>query len=185
MPPGVVTGMVLAIVGMVLVLVGLSIAFYDVGGNAWDLIDSDAQFAYIIALVIFAILAMVFSIIIFWVRQHAFLQIIRATGILGIILPIILWLHGYAYLASDIDWDFGRAFDIMGFGVGWIIAMIGGIFFLIAAQMIAKDVPFGPRAPTPPGYYQQPPQQPAYQQPQQPAYQQPPQQPPQPPPGTP
>ncbi len=68
MPPGVVTGMVLAIVGMVLVLVGLSIAFYDGGGNAWDLIDSDAQFAYIIALVIFAILAMVFSIIIFWVR---------------------------------------------------------------------------------------------------------------------
>ncbi|MFQ5883930.1 MAG: hypothetical protein ACE5IO_02385 [Thermoplasmata archaeon] len=186
MPPGVVTGMVLAIVGMVMVLIGLSISFYEVPLNAWDAIGQDAQFAYIIVLVIFAILAMVFSIIIYWVRQPAFLQIIRATGILGIILPIILWLHGYAYAASWYDGDFGAAFEAMGFGFGWIIALIGGVFFLIAAQMIKNAIPFAPHAPIPPaqpGYYQQPPQQPTYQPPQD--YQQPPQQPPQPPPGTP
>lgn len=178
MPPGVITGMVLAIVGLVVVLIGLSIDFYDGGGTAWEMIDLDAQFAYIIVVVIFAILAMVFSIIIWWVRQSAFLQIIRATGILGIILPIIMWLHGYAYFASNYGADFGTAFETMGIGFGWIIAMIGGIFFLIAAQMIKKDIVFAPRAPVAqPGYYQQPPQQPAYQQP--------PQQPPQPPPGTP
>lgn len=177
-PPGVITGMVLAIVGLVLVLVGLSIDIYVGGGNAWDIIGFDAQFAYIVVVPIFAILAMVFATIIFWVRQRAFLHIILATGILGIILPILLWLHGYIYFAVTYDVGIGDAMAAMGVGFGWIIALVGGIMFVVAAQMIKKDLIFPPKAQVAqPGYYQQPQQQPAYQQP--------PQQPPQPPPGTP
>lgn len=132
--------MIFGIIALVMVLVGFSVGWHGYG-NGWSTISQSAEFAYLIVILIFAIFAMVFCLTIYWIRQQALVEFMRATGILTIVLPVVAWLHSYAYWARLWGYDFGTTFNNLGAGAGWIVTLIGGIFFLISAHMIGKTIP--------------------------------------------
>jgi len=185
--PKVIAGMVLGLVGGIMLIIGPFINFIsgcrDLNGysdcQALGIASAGmpAELLYGYLVLIFGILLLLFSILTPFFRKKQFAAMTMVFGLLGMILSIVILVHAIAR-ADAIGESFGYSGVYVLPGVGFFLAVVGGVLGLVGGIILGKEIarlhsrPMGAPAPMGAPPYGQPPMQ------QYPPGQYPPQQPP-------
>jgi len=147
-------GMVLGIIGGLLIVLGFyAVDWFEAKGTTgFDIVDAsnESQFLYLYFIALCGVLVMIFAGLGPFVKKKILATLTNVFGSLSVTLAFGGWFHLIFKIYNDAvngaaqmgvaPPSFTDILDIVGWGMGWILCVIGGIMGAIAGGQISKGL---------------------------------------------